>query len=73
LIAHGPAEYESLAYDLATHPERLADLRRKLAENRSTYPLFDTARITRNLETAYLRMYERFRAGLPPDHIVVED
>jgi len=71
LITRSLADYESLALELATQPERLADLRRKLAENRSTFPLFDTARITRNLETAYLRMHERFQAGLPPDHIEV--
>jgi hypothetical protein len=50
----------------------LADLRRKLAENRSTHPLFDTARSARDFEAAYVRMYERSRAGLPPDHIVVD-
>jgi predicted O-linked N-acetylglucosamine transferase (SPINDLY family) len=72
LITPSHAEYEALALELATQPGRLACLRRKLALNKTTHPLFDTARFTRHLEAAYLRMHERSRAGLPPDHIVVE-
>jgi hypothetical protein len=33
--------------------------------------LFDTARFTRHLEAAYMKMYGRYQAGLPPDNIVV--
>jgi predicted O-linked N-acetylglucosamine transferase (SPINDLY family) len=72
LITHSHAEYETLALALATQPERLAAIRRKLALNRTTYPLFDTARFTRHLEAAYMKMYGRYQAGLPPDNIVVE-
>jgi len=38
---------------------------------RQTAPLFDTARLTRDLEKAVAAMQERRRAGLPPDHITV--
>jgi predicted O-linked N-acetylglucosamine transferase (SPINDLY family) len=72
LIAHDHATYETLALELATHPGKLAALREKLAVNRTTYPLFDTARFTRHLEEAYKRMYERYQAGLVPDHVVVD-
>jgi protein O-GlcNAc transferase len=73
LIAHGRAEYEALALELATQPDRLAAIREKLAANRTTQPLFDTARFTRDIETAYMKMHERHLAGLPPDHIVVAE
>jgi len=63
--------YEALAIDLATNPDRLAAIKRQLAGNRSTAPLFDTARYTRNLETALAAMQARRRAGLAPDHIVL--
>ncbi len=53
LITHSHAEYESLALALATRPEQLAALRQKLAVNRTTQPLFDTARFTRHIEAAY--------------------
>jgi len=71
LITTTAAEYEALAIGLAQHPDRLAALRTKLARNRLTTPLFDTAQTTGNLETAYVLMMERHQAGLPPDHIRV--
>jgi protein O-GlcNAc transferase len=63
--------YEGLALRLAMEPGLLAGLRQKLARNRSTVPLFDTARFTRNLETAYRRMWEIWRARQPPAPISV--
>ncbi|MCP1842166.1 protein O-GlcNAc transferase [Bradyrhizobium sp. USDA 4524] len=71
LIAESPEAYERMAVDLATHPSRLAALRTRLAANRLTAPLFDTKRFTRHIEAAYTAMYERHRAGIAPDHIVV--
>jgi predicted O-linked N-acetylglucosamine transferase (SPINDLY family) len=63
--------YEQMANDLATHPGKLAAIKLKLAENRLTMPLFDTQLFTKHIEAAYSAMYERYQAGLPPDHIVV--
>jgi len=72
LVTASLAEYEELALTLARKPERLAALRAKLRRNRDTEPLFDTARFTRDLESAYSAMWERQRAGLPPAAIVVD-
>ena len=33
---------------------------------------FNAAAVTRNLETLFEPMYRRYRAGLPPDHLMVE-
>jgi predicted O-linked N-acetylglucosamine transferase (SPINDLY family) len=71
LVTSSLAEYEALALALARDPERLAAIRTKLVRNRSTAPLFDSARFTRDLETAYTGMRERQQAGLPPAAIVV--
>jgi protein O-GlcNAc transferase len=60
------AQYEALALELATHPARLAELRSRLAEHRTTYPLFDTARFCRDLEHAFRHMWLRQQSGLPP-------
>jgi predicted O-linked N-acetylglucosamine transferase (SPINDLY family) len=73
LITHTPKEYEALAIDLATHPEKLKVIKDKLADNLSTAPLFDTKRFTKNIESAYTQMYERSQQGLEPDHIYVEE
>ena len=72
LITNSQEEYEVLAIDLATNPQKLADIKLKLAGNRLTAPLFNTPLFTKNLEAAYIKMYDRYRADLPPDHIFIE-
>jgi protein O-GlcNAc transferase len=54
--------YEALALALAKDPARLAELRARLAANRLSSPLYDTARFCAALEAAYLRMAEISRA-----------
>jgi predicted O-linked N-acetylglucosamine transferase (SPINDLY family) len=44
------ADYQALALELATVPQRLASLRQRLTANRHTQPLFDMARFTRALD-----------------------
>jgi predicted O-linked N-acetylglucosamine transferase (SPINDLY family) len=72
LITTTQEQYESLAIELATHPEKLKIIKDKLAHNLSTAPLYDTPLFTQHLESAYLTMYDRYQQGLEPDHIYVE-
>jgi predicted O-linked N-acetylglucosamine transferase (SPINDLY family) len=67
LITDTLERYETLALDLARDPGRLAGLRARLAENRLSSPLFDIGRFCAAIESAYLRMVERARAGLAPE------
>ena len=71
LITKTLEEYERLAIELATNPENLRRIRRKLAESRLTTPLFDTKLFTKHIEAAYTAMHERHKAGLAPDHIII--
>lgn len=71
LIAPSLDDYERLAIALAADRERLAEIRTRLAGNRLTKPLFDTALFTRRMEAAFTAMHARHQAGLPPDHIEV--
>lgn len=71
LVTSGSAEYEATALRLATYPEELAVLRAKLEQNRSTCALFNTARRIRELDHAFMAMWERHKAGLPPESFVV--
>jgi predicted O-linked N-acetylglucosamine transferase (SPINDLY family) len=71
LVTTDQAHYEALAVELASDPGRLAALRARLHENRTTAPLFATGLYTRQLENAYFQMHERQRAGLGPGHINV--
>lgn len=71
LITSRLSEYEQTAVDLANDPQQMRQIVSKLAQNRITTPCFDAAALTRNIEQAYTQMYERYRAGLRPDDILV--
>ena len=71
LITNTQEEYEALAIELAMNPQKLRDIKLKLARNRLTTPLFDTPLFTKNLETTYIKMMERYQADLQPDHITI--
>jgi predicted O-linked N-acetylglucosamine transferase (SPINDLY family) len=66
LVVEDQDDYFELAFALATDAERLGGLRRTLAQNRSNAPLFDVRAYTSALETLYMKMRERRRAGLSP-------
>ena len=63
LVTHSLAEYEQQALALAQQPARLAELRTRLATQRSSVPLFNTALYTRHLEQAFHTMHERVIRG----------
>jgi len=71
LITTTPEAYETLAIELATNADRLAEIKQRLAKNRLTTPLFDTNLFTKHIEAAYAAMYERYHADLAPSHIYV--
>lgn len=71
LITHTTSEYEALAVALALDPARLTALRERLLAQRDTCPLFDTPRLTRDIERAYEAMVQRHAQGLPPEHIAL--
>jgi protein O-GlcNAc transferase len=67
LVTTSNAEYEALAFKLATEPASLDAVRSKLSAHRSTHALFDTDRFRRHIESAFTTMHERHRRGEPPD------
>jgi predicted O-linked N-acetylglucosamine transferase (SPINDLY family) len=71
LITTTQDEYEAKAIELAKHPNRLREIKDKLELNRLTTPLFDTRLFAKHIEAAYVAMYDRYQAGLPPDVIEV--
>jgi len=72
LITNSLQDYEALALKLAREPAALASIKAKLAANRATMPLFDTARFVRHIEVAYGAMWERHQQGEPPASFAVE-
>ena len=71
LIARDLQHYESLAIQLASSPEVLADVRASLQRNRNSCALFDTDRFRRALECAYATMWQRAEEGKAPQGFAV--
>jgi protein O-GlcNAc transferase len=72
LVTGSLEDYEALALGLAADPARLSSIRRKLADNRATCPLFDSDRFRRHIEAAYTTMWDIYRRGEPPHSFRVE-
>jgi predicted O-linked N-acetylglucosamine transferase (SPINDLY family) len=72
LIAEDLQDFERLAVELATNPDRLATIRNKLMQNRRVAATFNTGLFAGHLETAYRTMMERHRAGLAPAHLEID-
>jgi predicted O-linked N-acetylglucosamine transferase (SPINDLY family) len=72
LVTSSLEEYEALAVKLARRPDLLRSIRARLERNRSGYPLFDTDRLRRHLESAYMRMWDLWQRGEPPASFSVD-
>jgi predicted O-linked N-acetylglucosamine transferase (SPINDLY family) len=73
LITNSTEEFENLAVKLALRQELLSSIKEKLTNNLDKYPLFDTTKFTRSIESAFSAMYERSQNQLNPDHIYISD
>jgi len=71
MVTDSLESYEALALELAQSPAMLEHLKARLKRGRRSQPLFDTARFTRNLESAYLAMWDRYQKGEPPAHFAL--
>jgi predicted O-linked N-acetylglucosamine transferase (SPINDLY family) len=72
LVTGTQEEYERRAIELATDPALSGALKSKLALNRTTKPLFNSALYAKHIEAAYEAMMARYEAGLAPDVIEIE-
>jgi len=73
LVGSDPDDMVRIARRIGTDEGYRKALREKVSANRLSSPLFDTARFTRNFESAIEMMVARHRAGLPADHLDVPD
>jgi len=71
MVAKNQEHYEAIAIELALNPNKLNYIRNKLIRNKYTAPLFNTSAFVKNIELAYLKIYERYQLGLKPDHIYI--
>jgi predicted O-linked N-acetylglucosamine transferase (SPINDLY family) len=73
LVTADFAEYEKLALELALNSARLSAIKSKLLEGREQFPLFDSARFCRHLESAFFSIWQRSQQELPPTSFYVTD
>jgi protein O-GlcNAc transferase len=72
LVTKSLQDYEEMARRLATDRAELELIKTRLRRNRLSFPLFDTYRFARNIEAAYVRMWEKSEAGLQPESFSVQ-
>ncbi|CAF2241068.1 unnamed protein product [Rotaria magnacalcarata] len=69
LVAETYNDYENIAARLGNDPVYLKSIRAKVWSRRLTSPLFNTALYTQYLEELFIKMWDRYKNNLLPDHI----
>lgn len=72
LIAEDLEDYGRRAVELALNPLKLSAIRRRLWQQRSAAPLFDTPLFTCHIEQAFTHMWHRHVSGLKPASFKVQ-
>tara|TARA_Y100000590_G_C15709601_1_gene1009841 strand:+ start:665 stop:2533 length:1869 start_codon:yes stop_codon:yes gene_type:complete len=72
LITESEKEYENLAIKIASNPNFLKSIKKKLEKNKIIKPLFDTKLYTKNIESAFIKIYERYHSNLPSENIKIK-
>jgi predicted O-linked N-acetylglucosamine transferase (SPINDLY family) len=72
LITESMIEYESRAVALARAPGTMGALKEKLSSNRLTCPLFATDLFRKDIEKAYIAMWQAWQRGETPIGFSVE-
>ena len=73
LVTGSLAEYQAMALRLATDEESRLALRARIELNRRHWPLFDTDRYVRNLETGYEQVWQAWLDNRPPRALRIVD
>jgi predicted O-linked N-acetylglucosamine transferase (SPINDLY family) len=71
LVANSVDEYRIMAVELAINPEKLKMAKEGIERNKFSSPAFNPKIFTQFFEEACTKMYERYAAGLLPDHIYI--
>ncbi len=72
LITYSVEEYIDKSIEIAMNKNKLLTLKQKLKLNKFNFPLFDTAKFTKGMESAYKIIYDRFQLGLQPENIEIQ-
>jgi len=71
LITHTEKEFEDLAVEFANNKSKLDEIKIKLEKNRISKSLFNTKLYTKNIESSYKIIYDRYLKNLPAENIEI--
>ena len=71
LISVSFEDYENKINNLIKNKSKLEELNKKIIENKNKSSLFDTKKFTKNLEIAYLKVYENFINNKNADNVYI--
>ena len=71
LIVKNLLEYRESAIRLAIDVEYMETIKNKLKNNISNAQIFDVVASTKNIENAYIEMYERYQSGQKPEDFIL--
>tara|TARA_B100001939_G_scaffold347262_1_gene368328 strand:+ start:298 stop:2298 length:2001 start_codon:yes stop_codon:yes gene_type:complete len=71
LITNTKENYEKLAIELSTNAEKLKTVKKKIMDNRSEKPLFNTKMYTRHFEKGLEKVLENYIEGNEPKNIFI--
>ena len=72
LITYSENEYKNKAIEFATNPILLKTIKEKLEKNKISKPLFDAKLFTKNVESAYKKIYKRYNSNMPTENIEIK-
>ena len=72
LITYSEKEYEDLAVKLSNDDKKILEIKQRLAIEKGNTKLFNSQLYTKNIELAYLEIWNNFRKGLEPKNVCVE-
>ena len=71
LITHTEKEFEDLAVEFANNKSKLDEIKIKLEKNKISKSLFNTKLYTKNIESSYKIIYDRYLKNLPAENIEI--
>ena len=72
LITTTEKDYEDLIIKVAKDSKKLKIIKNKLKNNKITQPLFNTKLYTNKIESAYIKIYEKYHSNLPLENIEIK-
>ena len=72
LITYSEKQYEDLAVSLSNDNTKILEIKQRLMKDKSNATLFNSQLYTKNIELAYLEIWNNFKKSLKPTNVYIE-